>query len=239
MPQHTNRTTLITGANRGVGLELARQLKARGHNLIATARNPDHADELKATLNAEDRLEQLDVAQDDSCASLAERLADTPIHTLINNAGIGSTKSPITEIDTHDLAHVLDVNAIGPIRVTRAILPLMRRAAARQGSGGLILNISSQLGSIANNTGGSSYAYRSSKAALNMLTKHLAVELEPEGFTVITAHPGWVQTDMGGPNATLTPQQSATSLIENVINPAEPETHNGTFRNYDGTTLPW
>jgi len=239
MPEHTNPTTIITGAKRGIGLELARQLKARGHTIIATARNPEKASELKAILTSDDRLEQLDVASDQSCADLAQRLDQTPIHTLINNAGVGSSKSPITELDTQDLAHVLDVNAIGPVRVTRAALPLMRRAAARHGSGGLILNISSQLGSIANNTGGSSYAYRSSKAALNMLTKHLAVELEPEGFTVITAHPGWVQTDMGGPNATLTPQQSATSLIENVINPAKPETHNGTFRNYDGTTLPW
>lgn len=235
----TNPTTLITGANRGIGLEFARQLKARNHTLIATARNPDNAAELRSILTDADRLEKLDVSRDDSCAELAQRLDGTPVGLLINNAGIGSHKAPVTELDTQDLAHVLNVNAIGPMRTIKHLLPLMRLARERTGEGGLILNISSQLGSIANNTGGSSYAYRASKATLNMLTKHLAIELADEGFTVITAHPGWVQTDMGGKQAHLTPEQSVGNLIDHVIAPATTDTHNGTYRNFDGTVLPW
>ncbi len=231
-------TTLITGANRGIGLELAKQLAAAGHTVIATARNPNKADELKAALNPDSSVERLDVNDQASIDALADRLnpdgSPRPIDILINNAGVGSTKAPLAETDLDELLDVFSINAVGPLRVTRALLPNLHAGDRK-----LVLNVSSQLGSITNNTGGSSYAYRGSKAALNMLTKHLAIELAEHNFTVITCHPGWVQTDMGGPNATLTVPDSATALITNIINPAKPETHNATYRNYDGTELPW
>lgn len=232
-------TVLVTGANRGLGLEFVRQLKKAGHTVIGTARDPESADELKALLMGEgDRLEQLDVDSEESAARLAKNLRDgsglaIPIDLLINNGAVSGHRGGIADLDMEGLAEDLRINAVGPMRVIKHLLPNLRA-----GTGNQIVSISSQLGSITNANGGSSYGYRASKAALNMLNKHLSVELKDEGFTCMVLHPGWVQTRMGGPEAPLTPPESIAGMLK-VIEGAKPETHNGAFLDYKGETLPW
>lgn len=217
-------TYLITGANRGLGLEFARQLSTRKDQtrIIATAREVEKATDLARLVHD---VIPLDVADAASIARLSDLLKDRPIDVLINNAGVGSKGGPIEKLDPEELRHVFAVNAIGPMLVSKALLPNLRAGQRKT-----IFSITSQLGSITNNNGGSSYAYRGSKAALNMMTVSMSHELRKEGFTCVVAHPGWVQTDMGGANAPLKPEQSIDGL--------RPQ-DTGKFFNYDGTTLPW
>lgn len=223
-------TYFITGASRGIGLELARQLRARGEMVFGTVRQQSSAAALDA-IGATPVL--LSVDQPDSIASLPQRIgADTPIDCLINNAGVSSTSKSLADLSAAELQRVLMINAIAPMLVTQALA-----ANLRAGRGRIIAHITSQLGSIANNTGGSSYGYRASKTALNQFNKSLANELGPQGFVCVALHPGWVRTDMGGPNATLSISDSASSLIKVLdrLSPAE----NGQFLNYDGSPIPW
>jgi NAD(P)-dependent dehydrogenase (short-subunit alcohol dehydrogenase family) len=224
-----DRTVLITGANRGIGLELARQYAADGWQVIGTARKPQTASAL-ASLDV--RIMQLDVTDQESVDRLAAELGDVSIDLLINNAGILPRMHSIDAINIDDVNRTLAVNTVGPMRVTGALL-----AALRSGQSGKIVNITSQLGSITNNTGGSFYGYRESKAALNMFTRSLAAELRSDGIICVVVHPGWVQTDMGGTNATLTAEQSVSG-IRSVIDGLE-QSDTGTFWNYDGRPLPW
>lgn len=223
------RTVLVTGANRGLGYEFARQYAADGWQVIGTAREPAEAKEL-AELGV--RVMALDVADPTSVERLAAELGAQPIDLLINNAGIFPRFGTLAETDFDDVAQILAVNTIGPMRVTRALLPNLRR-----GNGKQIVSISSGLGSIAGNDSGRYYGYRESKAGLNMFTRSLAAELADEGFTCVVMSPGWVQTDMGGPNATLTPEQSIRGMRK-VISGLTPDV-TGTFWNHDGETLPW
>ena len=222
-------TVLITGANRGLGLEFARQYKEAGWQVIGTARKPGEADDLEAL---DVQVVQLDVADQGSVDRMAAELMDQPIDLLINNAGIFPRVGKIEEIDFDDYKRTLAVNTIGPVRVTRALLPNLR-----QGKLKIVAGLSSNLGSIAENERGNFYGYRESKAALNMFTKTLAAELGPEGFACIVLTPGWVQTDMGGPNATLTPAESIAGMkaVLDKLTPAD----NGTFWSYDGSRMPW
>ena len=222
-------TVLITGANRGLGLEFARQYKEAGWQVIGTARNPDTAQELAAL---DLRVVQLDVADQASVDRMAAELAGRPIDLLINNAGIFPRVGKIDEIDFDDYSRTLAVNTIGPVRVTRALLPNLREGKLK-----MIAGLSSNLGSIAENERGNFYGYRESKAALNMFTKTLAAELGPEGFICVVLTPGWVQTDMGGPNATLTPAESIAGMkaVLDRLTPAD----NGTFWSYNGSQMPW
>jgi NAD(P)-dependent dehydrogenase (short-subunit alcohol dehydrogenase family) len=220
-------TVVVTGANRGIGLEFARQLSEAGANVIGTARTPDEATELKA-LGV--RVEQLDVTDPASVAALAQSLGDTPIDALLNNAGIFPSRGGVESADPDMYARVYDVNVIGPLRVTQALLPNLR-----SGNRKLIMNMSSGLGSIANNGRGSSAGYRESKAALNMMTRTMAAEFE--GFTCIAMSPGWVRTDMGGPNANLSPEESVRGMLA-VLAAATPEV-SGHYFEYDGSELAW
>ncbi|MGB5578354.1 MAG: SDR family oxidoreductase, partial [Woeseiaceae bacterium] len=212
-------TVLITGANRGLGLEFARQYAADGWNVIGTARSPAKADELNA-LSVE--VVQLDVANPASVDALAESLAGRPIDLLVNNAGIFPRVNKIEAINFDDYSRTIAVNALGPIRVTRALLGNLRLGKSKT-----IVNITSRLGSIALNDFGGFYGYRESKAALNMFTKTLAIELGPEGFTCLTIHPGWVKTDMGGANANLTPEESIRGMrgVIQKLGPADTGTY--------------
>ena len=223
------KTVLITGANRGLGLEFARQFSEAGWNVIGTSRRPDEATELQG-LGV--RVLQLDVADPASVDRLATDLEGEAVDLLINNAGIFPRVNTLSEVDFEEVSRTIAVNALGPMRVTRALLPNLRRGEAR-----LIVNITSGLGSIADNESGRFYGYRESKAALNMFTRSVAAELSAEGFTAIVISPGWVQTDMGGPNATLEPAQSIAGMraVIDRLSPAD----NGTYWNYDGTRLPW
>ncbi len=225
-------TYLITGANRGIGLEFVRQLTARGDSVIGTARDP-------SALSAEARAVPgvrwvaLEVADPASIDSLPTRLdALGSIDVLINNAGVSSTAKTLAELTAAELHRVFAVNTFAPLLVTKVLMPLLTAGGRK-----LIVNITSQLGSIANNTGGSTYAYRASKTGLNQLNASLANELRLAGFTCLAMHPGWVQTDMGGKQATLTPETSVRHLL-GVIDKAELGM-SGKFLNYDGAPLPW
>lgn len=222
-------TVLITGANRGLGLEFARQYKAAGWQVIGTARKPDSATDLKELGVT---VLQLDVTDDDSVAGLAQNLGDQPIDMLINNAGILPSQNTLQDTNIETVALILDVNTLGPLRVTQALLPNLA-----DGERKTIVNITSGLGSIAQNQSGRFYGYRESKAALNMLSRTLAAELRGDGFIVVAMDPGWVQTDMGGPNATLTPEQSISGM-KSVIDSLTVE-DTGTYRRHDGATVPW
>ena len=225
----TPGTILITGANRGLGLEFARQFKARGYHVIGTVRKPGDAGALHK-LGVQ--VEQLDVADDASANALAGRLAGQPIDILINNAGImGHNSRSLTDLDFSKMVRTYQVNALGPMRVTKALYDNLKQGKAHK-----IINITSMMGSITMNFGGA-YDYRASKAALNMLTNTLSKELGKEGFICVVLHPGWVQTDMGGSSAPLTPQQSISGMIAVIDNLTSAA--NGKFYDYTGKALPW
>ena len=221
-------TVLITGANRGIGLEFARQYAADGWDVIGTARRPDSA----AELNALDvRVMQLDVTDQESVDRLAAELADDTIDLLINNAGILARMNSLASLDIETFNRTLAVNTVGPIRVTQALLPQL------QGSEGkTVVHITSGLGSISANTGGGFYGYRESKAALNMFNRSLAAELG-DSFTCVVLHPGWVQTDMGGSGAPLQPEDSVAGMRSVIAGLTRADS--GTFRNHAGEVLAW
>jgi NAD(P)-dependent dehydrogenase (short-subunit alcohol dehydrogenase family) len=228
----TKRTVLITGANRGIGLELARQYHGAGWNVIGTARDPGAAKDLRA-IGDDVLVPALDVTSQDSVATLAKSLEHQPIDLLINNAGVGDGGgSSLAKLEVDTFEHVMQVNALGPVRVTQALLPNLRA-----GKGRTIVSITSILGSIAGDTDGGYYGYRESKAALNMFMRSLAAELRPEKFICIPIHPGWVKTDMGGANAQLTVEESVTG-IRKVVDGLK-LADSGKFWSYDGTNLPW
>jgi NAD(P)-dependent dehydrogenase (short-subunit alcohol dehydrogenase family) len=222
-------TVLITGANRGIGLEYARQFSNKGYTVIGTARSPAKADELDVVA---DRVEPLDVADPASVAALAKRLEGVPIDILINNAGIFERQDvTIDTIDFEMLERTYAVNTLGPLRVTQALLPNLRAGKRK-----VVIGMSSQLGSI-ERSNGRWYAYRSSKSALNQINKILSEELGGEGFVFTVLHPGWVRTDMGGPSATYSPEESVGGLIK-VIEGLGPE-DNGRFYDFQGEPIPW
>ncbi len=221
-------TVLITGANRGLGLEFARQYSDAGWTVIGTARKPAQASDL-AALDVE--IVQLDVTDAASVTALAATLDGRAIDMLINNAGIFPRVSEIEAVDMDAYAQMLMVNTLGPVRVTQALLPNLREGKQKR-----IINISSRLGSIEMNSGGF-YGYRESKAALNMFTRTLAAELGPEGFICLAIHPGWVRTDMGGPSADLAPEQSVSEMRAVIATLTADD--NGKYRGYNGDLVAW
>lgn len=222
-------TVLITGANRGLGLEFARQFTARGYHVIGTARKPEKAEALRK-LGAQ--VEQLDVSDDASARALGKKLAGQPIDILINNAGvIGSVARSFTDLDFNKMVQTYQINALGPMRVTQALYENLK-----QGKGHKVVSITSMMGSISMNFGGA-YDYRASKVALNMLSNTLAKELEKDGFICVVLHPGWVQTDMGGNSAPVTPRESIGGMIA-VIDGLNGDA-NGKFYDYTGKEMPW
>jgi len=227
MPQ----TMIVTGASRGIGLEMCRVLATRGDRVIATARATTPALAEIASAHGVEVME-LEVTDAGSINALAKRLSGRPIDALINNAGVSSTAKSISELTMEELQRVFAINASAPMLVAAALLPNLRLGARK-----VVMNISSQLASIANNKGGSTYPYRASKTALNQLTVCMANELRAEGFCCVCVHPGWVKTDMGGPNAPLLPPESAGYLIRLLdgLTPAK----SGSFLKYDGATMPW
>jgi NAD(P)-dependent dehydrogenase (short-subunit alcohol dehydrogenase family) len=175
-------TYLVTGANRGIGYEYCRQLQARGERVIAICRSA--SEELKQLgVQVE---EGIDITSDASVASLRDRLGDTTIDVLINNAGI-IKRVTLEDLDFDSIREQFEVNALGPLRVTHALLPLLK-------AGSKIALMTSRMGSIADNTSGSSYGYRMSKVALSMAGKSLSLDLKPRRIAVAILHPGLVQT---------------------------------------------
>jgi len=228
--EEEGKTVLITGANRGLGLEFAKQYAASGWKVIGTARKPAEATDL-AELGV--RVMQLDVTDAESVAKLAAALSDQPIDLLINNAGMANRDGMDFEKMGFDgIERVLAVNTIGPMRVTRALLPNLRA-----GDGKKIVHVSSGLGSIEENTDGGFYGYRESKAALNMFNRSLAWNYKDEGFTCVVMSPGWVRTDMGGPEANLSPEESITGMRKVIAGLTIQDT--GTFQAWDGNNRAW
>ncbi|MDH3633630.1 MAG: SDR family oxidoreductase [Gammaproteobacteria bacterium] len=231
----TNRTILITGANRGIGLELTEQFAKDGWQVLACCRSPADAGELQALTEQGTAIEvhTLDVTNYEQMASLADQLRDRPIDILLSNAGIyGSKGASFGEIDAVEWRNVLEVNTIAPLMLVQAFV---EQVAASQQK--LVAVISSKVGSIADNSSGGSYMYRSSKTAVNQVVKSLSIDLADRGISVISLHPGWVQTDMGGPNAEISTDASVSGL-KNILQSAG-LAQSGQFIEYDGSSIPW
>ena len=225
---HTG-TVLVTGAGRGLGLEFARQYAADGWRVIACCRSPKDAPELK---KIKVEAHALDVASHDSIQHLAKALNGMPIDVLINNAGIHGDRRPFGETDAELWKQIFAVNTIAPVQVLAALLENVAASAQKK-----VANISSRVGSIGDNPTGGSYAYRSSKTALNMAMVNAAHELKNRGITILLIHPGWVQTDMGGPSAPVTIEQSIAG-VRRIIDKATPA-ESGHFYDYTGRQIPW
>ena len=227
-------TVLVTGANRGLGLEFTKQYLARGETVIATCRDPSAAREL-ATLAAQQSqltVLTLDVGDEASLAGFAKQLGQTPIDIFINNAGVYGPRSGFGDLNESEWAQVFRVNSSAPIVLTQIVIGNLRDGSLKK-----MAFLTSKMGSIGDNQGGGSYIYRSSKAALNAAVKSLAIDLADEGFLVGLLHPGWVRTDMGGPNGLIDAQTSVTGLVQ-VIDELGP-VNTGSFFNYDGNIIPW
>jgi NAD(P)-dependent dehydrogenase (short-subunit alcohol dehydrogenase family) len=229
-------TVLVTGANRGLGLEFARQYAADGWKVYAACRAPEEARELQKLALASGGLIEVsgvDVTDTASVRAAAERLSGVPIDLLLNKAGVGSPKGQkLGSLDYAAWQRVLDTNALGPMRVTEAFLGNVEKGGQKK-----IVTITSKMGSIADNGSGGSYAYRSSKAAVNIVVKSLSIDLAGRGITCIVVHPGWVRTDMGGPSGLISPQQSIAGIRKLIAGLAPADA--GKFLNYDGTPIPW
>ena len=223
---------VITGANRGIGLAMVGTWLARGAEVIATARDVKVATELNAMLaNGKLRVLPLDVASDASVMAFADAVGETAVDVLVNNAGISGGWDTLADVSIDNILQVFNTNAAGTMRVTKALLPQVPKRT------GKLVHITSQMGSIEDNTSGGAYAYRMSKAALNIASKSLAVDLSGRGIISVVVHPGWVQTDMGGRSAPVRPDESA----ENIVRLIERLTMDGTgkFFHAKGHEIPW
>lgn len=229
-----NKTVLITGANRGIGLALTREyLSHGGYRVFAAARKPEEATQLHALQKEHPgRLEivKLDVTDTTSARQAAATVAarEGVIDVLINNAAVGDVKDgTLEELDPDAMVRLLEINVCGPLRVTKAMLDLLR-----QSSGAKVVNITSGLGAVSTRAGCDSLAYGSSKAALNYVTRSLAFDLQRYGMIVAAITPGWVRTDMGGPKAPLEAKDSAAGIVKVIegLRPAD----NSLWFTYDG-----
>lgn len=224
------KIAIVTGANRGIGFELTRQLLDSGYAVHATYRS--NMGGLKGVQHAHLTTHRVDVRSDDDVAALMDSVGGR-VDLLVNNAGVPDGRwSSIAEIDLQETAEVFEINAFSPVRVTQHALPLLAKS-----EGGVVAMMSSLMASIDDCKSGKSYAYRASKTALNMFAISMKNELEALGASLIILHPGWVETDMGGPHAPLTPQESVKGIVAR-LNEQNGEL-SGRFVQYDGRELPW
>ena len=228
-----NQQVLITGANRGLGLEFTKQYAADGWQVLACCRHPQSAMALQALAGAHSNIKilALDVADFAQVDALALQLKAENIDVLINNAGVYPASS-FGDTNYDDWAQGFKINSMAPLKMTEAFVQHVSRSQLKK-----IATITSKMGSIDDNTSGESYSYRSSKTAVNMVMKSLSIDLKPYGISVITLHPGWVQTDMGGPNGLINAQTSVTGLRSQVATLTLAST--GQFVAYDGKAIAW
>ncbi|GAB4567312.1 MAG: SDR family oxidoreductase [Haliangiales bacterium] len=218
-------TVLITGSNRGIGLELCRQYKTRGDRVIAVCRAASEAlGELGVEVQA-----GVDVGSDDDVKALDQKLGDTKLDIVINNAGIMSQET-LDDLDFDRVRRQFEINTLAPLRVAVTLRHRLERGAK-------LAFITSRMGSIADNTSGGSYGYRISKTALNSAATSLARDLSPHGISVAILHPGFVKTDMTGGNGYITAEESAKGLIERIDELSD--TTSGGFWHTSGERLPW
>ncbi|NUW68094.1 SDR family oxidoreductase [Vibrio coralliilyticus] len=225
------KTVLITGANRGIGLSLVKNYHAQGWQVHATYRSEKSSQDLLELEGDNLTCHPLDVTDYQGLSEFANALP--ALDVLINNAGYYGPKGyGFGNTDIDEWRKVLEINTIAPLKLVEALFPNLQRGQLKK-----IACLSSKVGSMTENTSGGGYIYRSSKAALNSVVKSLSNDLSSQDFTVLALHPGWVQTEMGGPNALIDTQTSAAGLVE-VIESAD-LSRSGEFINYDGTALPW
>ncbi|NEP18093.1 MAG: SDR family oxidoreductase [Leptolyngbya sp. SIO4C1] len=219
-------TSLVTGANRGIGCEYCRQLKARGDRVLAVCRSASRElKQLGVTV-----IEGIDITSNRAVNQLAQQLQGTPIDLLVNNAGVLET-IPLSDLDFDSMRQQFEVNALGMLRVTQALLPNLH-------DGSKIAIMTSRMGSIGDNTSGGSYGYRMSKAATSMAGKSLAHDLKPQGIAVAILHPGLVSTRMTGhTNRGIAPAESVSNLLQRID--ALTLENTGTFWHANGEVLPW
>ncbi len=218
-------TVIVTGANRGIGLELTRQLLERGDTVIGACRKP--SEELSATQAKV--ISGIDVSDPESVERLARQLDHTAVDLLVNNAGILSRET-LDNLDFDRIRRQLEVNALGPLRLTAALLPNLHQGAK-------VAFVTSRMGSIGDNSSGGSYGYRMSKAALNMAAVSLAHDLAGRGIAVAILHPGFVRTEMTGGQGNVGPEGAAAGLLAR-IDALTLET-SGNFWHANGEPLPW
>lgn len=227
---------LITGASRGIGLEMVKYGIEQNWRIYACCRHPQQADSLLAVAKLANGRVSVHVADMDELATiqaLAYELRNEAIDILINNAGIyGSDKNRFGNVDVQSWLNTFQVNSIAPLKVAEALIEQVR-----MGDKKIIACISSKMGSMADNGSGGSYIYRSSKAALNAVVKSMAIDLKDEDIKCVALHPGWVKTEMGGPDAEISTRECVTSLF-NIMLSLQPE-DSGRFIDIDGTDIPW
>lgn len=227
---------LISGANRGIGLEFVRQHLQRDAMVYASARRPRQADELNALAGPRLTVLPMDVSEAESIRAAVATVASSGdgLDLLINNAAIKppDDEQELATLDPDSMLQTLRVNSLGPLLLARECAPLLRRGTRPR-----IVNISSGLGSLTRKQSGGQYAYCSSKAALNMVTRGLAADLGPAGVVVCSLHPGWVRTEMGGWHAAITPADSVRAMLRLIegLTPAQ----NGTYFDYEGHPVAW
>jgi NAD(P)-dependent dehydrogenase (short-subunit alcohol dehydrogenase family) len=225
------KTVLITGANRGIGLSLVKNYLAQGWQVHATYRSEKSSQDLLELEGDNLTCHPLDVTDYQGLSEFANALP--ALDVLLNNAGYYGPKGyGFGNTDIDEWRKVFEINTIAPLKLVEALFPNLQRGQLKK-----IACLSSKVGSMTENTSGGGYIYRSSKAALNSVVKSLSNDLSSQNFTVLALHPGWVQTEMGGPNALIDTQTSAAGLVE-VIESAD-ISRSGEFINYDGTALPW
>ncbi|SDY59335.1 SDR family oxidoreductase [Nitrosomonas sp. Nm58] len=230
-------TTLITGTNRGIGLEFVRQYAQDGWYVMACCRQPEKAENLsRLTAQYPDhiRIYALDVADHQQIDQLTRSLTSETIDLLINNAGIypPSDDGGFGSIDYAAWIQAMQINTMAPLKMAEAFITQISSSNLKT-----IATITSKMGSIADNQRGGSYIYRSSKAAVNMVARSLAIDLKPRGITSVLLHPGWVKTDMGGRDALISTEQSVTGMRRILSGVALADT--GKFFAYDGQLIPW
>lgn len=228
-------TVLITGANRGLGLEFVRQYAAMGWQVLATCRTPEKAELLGqlAMEYSQVKLIKLDVTSEDEINLLATQLIGQAIDHLILNAGVlGEDCAKLGEMTQAKWLEVLTINTVAPALLIQA---LQDNVAASEHK--TIVGISTRVASLGDNSSGNMYSYRTSKAALNQILVSAAQNLREQAVKTLAIHPGWVQTDMGGDSATFTPQESVAGIISVAQNLTLEES--GSFRVFDGSTIEW
>ena len=228
-----NNTVLITGASRGIGLEFTKQYAAAGWRVLACCRAPQSAKALDALAHAHSNIQMyaLDVADFKQIETLAGKLKDVAIDVLINNAGVYPS-SNLGDANAESWLEGFKINSIAPLKVANAFSSNVAKSQLKK-----IATLSSKMGSMDDNTSGGSYIYRSTKAAVNMVMKSLSIDLAPAGISVVTLHPGWVQTDMGGSNALINTQTSVSGLRKVIDNLSLANT--GKFIAFDGKEIAW
>lgn len=229
------KTVLITGANRGIGLAHARAFVAQGVKVLAAVRAPDDAQDLKDLAASNPGLVEIlryDAADSAAPANLKAALGDTPIDLLFANAGAMGSKQTFGSVDVEGALELMRTNALAPLKLVEALADNVAKSGKK-----LVAVQSSLMGSIGDNGSGGYYAYRASKAMLNMIAKSMANDLRARAITVVTLHPGWVQTRMGGQSAPVTTAQCVAG--QQKIFAGLSLSDSGRFFNYDGKELAW